>query len=575
MRGLVRNGGLFTLAFVGMFAAMALGSEPVASQTGLYQRVMFMHVQDYLSQIDPTLSDDGHPAVGKFVSSSLITGSPLFNVRPFPTNLDPEFIIGTPQGGTTFVRLGTNGTILDSTNLAIFSEITGTYLFTNKVAPMLSGFDTIPTNWYLKDHLVVSGLLNPLHPSTQGNSTGVMLIDPMTGQAHAIGSTYRFVADDNSIVYEDVAAAVASIDGNFNTTDNNLTWYAMIYSKNDLNAGGVEFMALDEPRLWNGDLPGSGGWGVEGDAPGPPFPNAHPKVTNNAWHEAYSFPGMINNLLQYIVPYFVRLNPPGVQIMNCGAPPNTPVFITGHVILASAPPPMYGPRVDFFQAGGTFIGGPVTTILPVPAGPFASWPTPNCFYGMYPVGDWLFIVAGPSSGGTEGTGIHYEMVLMPEGADGAGDGDSGYRGPPWTGDSTSGVGAAGGFSDPAGRVQYTYTSPGPNSSSARCITRSPYLTPLTNWGPHLGGAGSTVPIDFHTDAEQALGSNFRLGPQMQAGFHSSYDPANSFPGSKGGNGQGSNARGACSKSATGNEGAALGLLSLLAVAFLLVKTVRA
>ncbi len=569
MRMGVLSRAAFAVAFLAVFTAMAVEAPKAKSQVGGYfQRMTFMHqnAQLHFSTLDTTLAPSpGAPTVGKFIQA---TGqsSQLIEGQTYPSPLNPEYMYGFTKDGTNLRTVGVTGTPIQSIDFSdTFSRINGAWLFTNQVAAF--PFNSVPSCYDLVPHYAMVGEINQANPSLQGNSTGIILVNPATMAGFKVGATGQFFGDSSTTKFEDICCCVyPGLDGDYATAADNEYRYVMGLVLTGSGLGGMGCLSLNFDETMNGKSPPDPFNPVE-PTRGPDFTNVYPRVNANSKWGTTSIGGVVDNGQVYMRSWYARPGIPGFANTE-----DRSYVAMGSVIEIPGTPTRWRPRFCTFSMGLDSVTSLPTLVFYTGADP--NWHafckpylTSDIFKSMVVVGDWCFCTTGDGING-DGFGDQIEMIYLPEACDGLP--DDGHRGS-WSPLTTS-AGYAGGFYDTNRVATIVYFGTGSGTSSAFGTIRSPYQ----DWGPNIAGAGSGLtPIDFHTEEEKLLGLNVRQAPQPFTGYYQTEDPASNFPGSIYGKGKGSDSAGACHGSSSGGGASIAALAGLLAMAGLLVKTLRA
>ena len=556
--GVLKSGAMFVTAFAAMFAAMSVGAPSARSQVGLQQRMTVMHYnpQLHFSSVDPTKSPTtgGGEVVGRFVQATA-QSSRLVEGHPYPHHIDPDYLYGPTFDGQDIRRVGQTGSPIDITSIGnLFQRVTGAWLIQPAVP---TNPEWIPRSYDLKEHFAIVGEVDQTNQSLQGNTTGLMLVNPKTMAAYQIGQTSMFLGQSSFIMFEDVCFGVyPGGDGDYAQIDDNEYRYVMIYSTDQTDDHGLICLSLSKHETMNGTNPPSP-WNPIAQERGPAFTNVFPIVTANSKVDTFPIIGEDNGQL-HCRSYYARpeLNPPTGTF---GLATDVTYAIAGWVALVQNNPNAWAPFIQGFSLGNN---DPLTAVTGATGLP-PAYLTDDIFKGMTIVGDWLLCSVGDGVNG-DGFADFVRPVYIPEFLDGPNDGDSGIRANYQPGGS---AGFCGYMPNITGHPYITYVGTGTGQSIMYGTTRNPFQN-------HFAGSGlieNPTPIDMHTEEEKLLGINVRQAPQPFVGFWFSEDPASNFPGFRDGGGSG---KGGCSGSAEGGADHAAGLLALVGMSFLLVQVLR-
>jgi hypothetical protein len=557
--GAIRSGAMFVTAFAAMFAALSVGAPAAKSQVGMLQRMTFMHhnTQLHFSIVDPTQapSPTAPEAVGKFISSTA-QSSNLIEGHAYPNHINPDYLYGATKDGFTVRRVGQTGSPIDSTNFGnLFSRVTGAWLVTNEV-PVSPQW--IPRAHDLQEHFVIVGEVNQGNPSLQGNTTGMMLVNPKTMAGYNVGNANMFLGPAAGTMFEDVCFGVyPGPDADYATITDNQYRYVMFMSQDQTNQHQLFVLSLNAQESMNGANPPSD-WNPVEQTRGPSYTNVYPIVTSNPHTENEPIVAEDNGQM-YVRAYYAR---PEIAATGFDAPTDVTYVVAGFVVLVLTNPNRWACVIGSYTLG---LEDPIAPSSPLFLASGVYF-TDDIFKGMVIVGDWLILSVGPGNNG-DGFATDFQAVYLPELCDGLP--DSGFAGATSKGAGT--VGFAGYHVGSSGHPVITYLGCGGGQSVVSGTTRSVF-TDHPRGGAGLL-AGPLTNIDMHTEEEKLLGLNIRRAPQPFVGFWFSEDPATNFPGFRdgGGGGRGS---GGCSGSAAGGMGASAGLLGVLGMAFLLVQVLR-
>ncbi|MBI4563752.1 MAG: hypothetical protein HY716_03545 [Planctomycetes bacterium] len=564
---------VFAASCAGLFAVMAVHAPGAASQDNqLIRRMMFMHLNNFrhLSFIDtekrPTPSS--LEVVGKFeFAVSQSTG--LVSGRAFPSPVNPDYIYGVTQSGTTLRQVGTAGTPMASYDFGqFFARFGGAFLVTDNL-PKTPPHNTFPRGYDLKEHYVIVGEMSAEEQLRSGNTTGMMLVNPATMTPYRVGGGSLFFGPATNVTFDGVCfGAYPGDDGDYDTIDDNEYRYFVAYTvQGTIPECRFAILSLNKHETTNGQDPPDP-WNPISATRGPDYTNVFPRMDSNPKFGGGPFDGgqAAGNSEVYCQSYYLRPGVPG-----CGAIPDRAYVVAGYTREIPGLIIVWRPILGAYS-----LGLPSVTIGPValytggpPWHPFCKgYTVPNIFRSLDIIGDWAFATTGFGDEGIGGDQI--EMVYVPEMIDGAGDGDDGYRGF-WQPPDGSSAGYAGFMPNEDFSVYAVYLGAGLGTSTAYGSTRSPVSIPA--WTPSYasGGTGMTG-IDMHREDEQLLGMNIRQAPQPFAGFHMSVDPVENFDGAGAG---GSGRSGACTGSVdgAGSHGMAA-LAGLLSMAFLGLQIIR-
>jgi hypothetical protein len=259
----------------------------------------------------------------------------------------------------------------------------------------------------------------------------------------------------------------------------------------------------------------------------------------------------------YVRAYYAR---PEIAATGFDAPTDVTYVVAGWVQLVAVNPNRWGCFVQAFSIG---TADPIVPMIGQQGVGNNVWFTDDIFKGMSIVGDWLICSCGDGNAG-DGFADFFHAVYLPELCDGLP--DSGVSALTSQGPGT--VGFAGYHVSNSGHPVITYLGCGAGQSVVSATTRTPFSDYLTGAGLINGPLTN---IDMHTEEEKLLGINIRRAPQPFVGFWFSEDPASNFPGFRDGGGNG---KAGCGGSATGEAGAAVGLLAFVGMSFLVVQVLR-
>ena len=560
---------LFLTAFAALFAALAVGAPAARSQSGPISRMTTSHgtAQGHFGLLDPsqTPSPTGGDHVGRFLQGTTI-GVQLREGHPYPDQTEPDYLYGYANGGQSIVRVSRAGLPIDSTSFSgIFQSISGAWLVKSAVPTTPH---TVPSGYDLKDHYVIVGPLSSVNPNAPASQSAMMMIDPATMIPYAIGLSTYFHAP--VVTYEDVCFGVyPGPDADYATIDDNQYRYVTAFSTNASTEGGLFCLSLDKHQSMNGVSPPPDFDPVQ-PTRGPGFTNVYPSITSNVGTDTESFTAEDNGLI-YCRSWYAR---PGLA--GFSRPTGVTYVIAGWTQLyytLGVGQSYYGPAIRGYTLGNVDPISPVTPQtgppggVPAPDNNFGQVALNNAavFHSMQIVGDWLICALGPELNG-DGYGAYYQAVYIPEFIDGAADGDNGVR---FSFTPTGRAGTAGFHPSYNGSPLVTYLGTGVGQS----IIYGTLLSPFQNHQGNSGLLNNPTPIDMHTEDEKLLGMNVRQEPQPFVGYWVSEDPAATFPGaSSGGSGKGG---GGCGGSVGGGGGNVLGLVALMGLVGLLVRTLKA
>ena len=548
--GVLKSGAMFVTAFAAMFASLTVGAPAAKSQVGLLQRMTFMHqnAQLHFSIVDPTLppTPAASETVGKFISATA-QSSNLVEGHPYPHHINPDYLYGVTKDGFTIRRVGQTGSPIDSVSFGnLFTRVTGAFLVTNQVAVSPQW---LPRAYDLKEHFAIVGEVNQGNQSLQGNSTGLMMVNPKTMAGYKVANASMFLGQDATKMFEDVCFGVyAGPDADYSTTADNEYRYVLMVSQDQTFNQQIFCLSLTEHESMNGLNPPSP-WNPVPQERGPDYTNVFPIINANPNSGGLGFTAVDNGQM-YCRSYYARPELAAIGFTNTT---DANYVITGWVTQLNTNPISWVVRV---QPWTLATAEPIAAVAGF-SGVYADT-TDDLLKGMSIVGDWAILSIGDGNAG-DGFADSFASIWLPQFFQ-----NGALAGGLW-GEGSAGF--AGYHVNISGHPTITYAGPGAGSSVVTATTRDVFDF-------HPGGLLHTgTKIDMHTEEEKLLGLNVRRAPQPFVGFFFSEDPALSFPGFRDGEGGGSGS-GGCSGSADGAPGHAVGLIALLGVSFLVLQVLK-